>query len=383
MKAQSYYESLINQGYDENQAKQYTLQYYPDFTIAGQTVASPEPMLPPPEFTMPLPVQHGEFANITSVDGRTSDRKKMYSIVLVAVLIVAGGTAGVLYALGIFGQSDADFVGEWVSNDGTITSYDKDGEFQQYGWSWTSGDWTYTQQFDTTTWEKSGDEVTVVYKRKVTNDEFPHDEETKYVFEIEIIGDVMFQKPLQVKQIYTYEDGFTEEQDMMNEVDANCFVSINKAGLGVSGQSWDASAHDAWYSTVNSVKAPSWCDNDFVNDYVFSFEKNENFFELTLEHTKWDRLKIENLNFYININGGEQIKCFYDGFEGVCSYIPLFGSSDLEPGSVIGFGKGQAWDTDCSSGCDIKISIVESTDDGLVLVKEFNETNLVWDQEES
>ena len=101
MEAQSYYESLINQGYDENQAKQYTLQYYPDFTIVGQTVASPEPMLPPPEFTMPLPVQHGEFANITSVDGRTSDRKKMYSIVLVVVLIVAGGTAGVLYALSL------------------------------------------------------------------------------------------------------------------------------------------------------------------------------------------------------------------------------------------------------------------------------------------
>ena len=132
---------------------------------------------------------------------------------------------------------------------------------------------------------------------------------------------------------------------------------------------------------VNSVDPPSWCDNDFKDDYQFTFSKNDNFFELTLEKSKWEKLSISDMKFYITINGGSEIECLYDGYDGVCSYIPQFGSEDIYADSVISFGRAQQWDTDCSSGCNLDIRIVQNTDNGPVVIDEFSETSLVWEQD--
>jgi hypothetical protein len=83
--------------------------------------------------------------------------------------------------------------------------------------------------------------------------------------------------------------------------------------------------------------------------------------------------------FYITIDGGTETECFYDGYDGVCSYIPQFGSERMNPGAVISFSRADAWETDCSSGCDLYVRIVQNTSSGQVLIDEFSESNLVWD----
>jgi hypothetical protein len=129
---------------------------------------------------------------------------------------------------------------------------------------------------------------------------------------------------------------------------------------------------------VNSADIPSWCDNEFKDEYrfLFSFEQSDSYygaFFLTLEQSKWDLLKISDMAFFITIDGGSEIECFYDGYDGVCSYIPQFGSEKIYPGSVIGFGRGDAWEADCSSGCDLNIRVVHNTDSGPILLGEFSE----------
>ena len=379
MEAQPYYQSLLDQGYTTDQALQYTLQYYPDFVIATPTpVQTPaQPAFPAPQFEMPLPSDGVEFSQPVSVETGAANRVKMISIALVALVIVGGGTVGVLYAVGVLGVKDANFVGEWVDEGGHITTFNDNGTIDQYPW-W-SGEPMESWPF-TTSWEKSGDEVTTLYERRVTNEEFPYDEKTNVVMKINIVGSVMFMKLLQGTQIVDYGDGEVYEIEL-SDIEQECIATISKERFDFSGENWNEDAHNEWYSMVNSVDPPSWCDNDFKDDYQFTFSKNDNFFELTLEKSKWEKLSISDMKFYITINGGSEIECLYDGYDGVCSYIPQFGSEDIYADSVISFGRAQQWDTDCSSGCNLDIRIVQNTDNGPVVIDEFSETSLVWEQD--
>jgi len=85
------------------------------------------------------------------------------------------------------------------------------------------------------------------------------------------------------------------------------------------------------------------------------------------------------LQFFISVNEGSEIECFYDGYDGVCSYIPQMGSDKVRPGNSISFGRAEAWDTDCSSGCDLYVRIVQNTGSDQVLIDEFTESDLIWD----
>ena len=81
------------------------------------------------------------------------------------------------------------------------------------------------------------------------------------------------------------------------------------------------------------------------------------------------------LQFFISVNEGSEIECFYDGYDGVCSYIPQMGSDKVRPGNSISFGRAEAWDTDCSSGCDLYVRIVQNTGSDQVLIDELTESD--------
>lgn len=382
MDAQSYYQSLLAQGYTPSQAQQYTAQHYPGFTVA-----SAPPLTQPPTNTtiplhqngLPLPTHIVETPQIEPVNGGKNKRIKTASIALVALLIVGGGTAGILYVIGSDDVKDASFVGEWIDESGYITKYNGDNTFDQYPW-WKGepgGDSPFT-----TSWDKSGDEVSTTFEYPVTSAEFPYVEKTNFVMEIEIIGNVMFMNILETSQIREYDDGEIVEEDMSDDLQQTCFALVSKKNFDFSGEQWNEEAHDKWYAMVDSAEKPSWCDTEFKSEYVFSFSKTDNFFEITLEKSKWEKLSISDLEFFISINGGSEIECFYDGYDGVCSYIPQFGSEELNPGAVISFGRAEEWNTDCSNGCDIDIRIVLNPDNGTILIDEINQTNLVWEDKE-
>jgi len=297
---------------------------------------------------------------------------------LAGVLVIAGAV-GIMYAFGVFGEGDADFVGQWVDETGQVMSFNSNGTIVSSSW-WQDDPYQYWP-FNTT-WTKSGDEVTATYERTVTSEEFPYDEKSTVVMKMKIDGSVMFMNILEGVLSEDYGDGEVYEYDLTENSDENCVAMVSKGRLDFSGENWNADAHDTWYSMVNSVDVPSWCDNEFKNEYSFSFEQdnsNRGAFFLTLETSKWDLLEISDMAFYITIDGGSETECFYDGYDGVCSYIPQFGSERMNPGSVIAFGRADAWETDCSSGCDLYVRIVQNTSSGQVLIDEFSESNLVWD----
>ena len=388
MEAQTYYQSLLDQGYTADQAQQYTVQHYPDFVDAAPPPAPApvQPAFPEPQFDMPPPSHGVQLSQPESVASGTGNRVKMIAIASVALLIIGGGTVGVLYAVGVLGAKDATFADtKWVSSEGDITVYHENGTLHQYDWPlddrvgaeglW----WSFT-----TSWEKSGDEVSTSYERRVNNAEFPYDEKTNFAMKIKIVDDVMFMNALEATQIREYDDGEVTEEDMMDNIDERCYATVSKNGLEFSGEYWDGDAQEEWYSIVNSVEKPSWCETEFKNEYTFSFTKTDNFFDLTLETSKYERLIIYDMRFFISVNGGSEIECFYDGYD-ECSYIPTFGSHKINPRDVISFGKSQEWDIDCSSGCDLDIRIAQVSDGTGEVIWEYeiSKTNLVWEEDES
>ena len=54
----------------------------------------------------------------------------------------------------------------------------------------------------------------------------------------------------------------------------------------------------------------------------FRSEKDDYFFELTLETSKWENLRISELQFFVSVNEEPDIECFYDGYDVECTYIP-------------------------------------------------------------
>lgn len=388
MQAEEYYQSLIGQGYTTEQAKEYTLQYYPEFNPTVPAVAPPLPEIPVPMplpgisplplGDLPPPFVGGALPKPESAGTGGMEKKKIIAVALAGVLVIAGAV-GIMYAFGVFGEGDADFVGQWVDETGHVMSFNSNGTIVSSSW-WQDDPYQYWP-FNTT-WTKSGDEVTATYERTVTSEEFPYDEKSTVVMKMKIDGSVMFMNILEGVLSEDYGDGEVYEYDLTENSDENCVAMVSKGRLDFSGENWNADAHDTWYSMVNSVDVPSWCDNEFKNEYSFSFEQdnsNRGAFFLTLETSKWDLLEISDMAFYITIDGGTETECFYDGYDGVCSYIPQFGSERMNPGSVIAFGGGDAWETDCSSGCDLYVRIVQNTSSGQVLIDEFSESNLVWD----
>ena len=387
MDAQGYYQSLLDQGYTADQAQQYTVQHYPDFVVAAPPpVPVPvEPAFLEPQFDMPPPSHGVQLSQPESVASGTGNRVKMIAIVSVALLIIGGGTVGVLYAVGVLGAKDGNFADtKWIDGEGGITVFHENGTIHQYNWYlddrvddeglW----WSFT-----TSWEKSGDEVSTSYERRVNSAEFPYDEKTNFVMKIKIVGDVMFMNALEATQIREYDDGEVTEEDMMDNIDETCYARVSKNSLEINGE-WGGTEQDEYYEIVNSVEKPSWCGSEFKNEYTFSFTKNDNFFDLTLETSKYDRLNIDELQFFISVNDGSEIECFYDGYD-ECSYIPTFGSHIINPGNVISFGRSQEWDIDCSSGCDLDIRIAQVNDDTAEVIWEYeiSKTNLAWEEDES
>mgnify|MGYP005711653079 CR=1 FL=1 len=130
MEANAYYESLIGQGYSAEKANQYTLQYYPEFkpplsvpnpvqippAIPAPTpLPSPLPGMPfVPQANLPPPSLGGALPVPQAVEQNNSQKKKLISIALAGILVIAG-SVGIMYAFGVFGEGDADFVGQWVA----------------------------------------------------------------------------------------------------------------------------------------------------------------------------------------------------------------------------------------------------------------------------
>ena len=390
MQAQEYYQSLISQGYTAEQAKQYTVQYYPDFepVVPTPNVTQPLPEIPIPmplpgisplpQGDLPPPFVGGALPKPESVETSGMEKKKIISIALAGILVVAG-TVGIMYAFGVFGKGDADFVGEWVDEQGYIMAYNENETIVSYPW-WDDDPYAgYPSWPFETTWEKSGDQITTTYERTVSSDEFePYVEFTRIVFKYKIDGGVMFIQYIEAVQTEDDGDKRVNEYDLMDDVGKSCAAMVSKGRLDFSGEDWNEDAYNTWFSMVNSADIPSWCDNEFKDEYrfSFSFEQSDSYygaFFLTLEQSKWDLLEISDMAFFITIDGGSEIECFYDGYDGVCSYIPQFGSEKINPGSVIGFGRGDAWEADCSSGCDLNIRVVHNTDSGPILLDEFSE----------
>lgn len=391
MEAIAYYESLIGQGYSAEQANQYTLQYYPEFK---QPLSVPNPVqIPPaipaptplpsplpgmpfvPQANLPPPSLGGALPVPQAVEQNNSQKKKLISIALAGILVIAG-SVGIMYAFGVFGEGDADFVGQWVDNGGHVTSFASNGTVVSYSWSQED---PYLYWPFESSWTKSGDEVTTTYERTVTNGEFPYDEKSNAVMKMKIDGGVMFMAVLGGLFTEDYGDGEVYEYDLTEISGESCVAMVNKERFDFSGDNWNEDAHDTWYSMVNSVDVPSWCDNEFKNEYSFSLQKDDSFFDLTLETSKWEKLRISELQFFISVNEGSEVECFYDGYAGVCSYIPQTGTDNIRPGNSISFGRAEAWETDCSSGCDLYVRIVQNTDSGQVLIDEITVSNLIWD----
>jgi len=391
MEANAYYESLIGQGYSAEQANQYTLQYYPEFK---QPLSVPNPVqIPPaipaptplpsplpgmpfvPQANLPPPSLGGALPVPQAVEQNNSQKKKLISIALAGILVIAG-SVGIMYAFGVFGEGDADFVGQWVDNGGHVTSFASNGTVVSYSWSQED---PYLYWPFESSWTKSGDEVTTTYERTVTNGEFPYDEKSNAVMKMKIDGGVMFMAVLGGLFTEDYGDGEVYEYDLTETSGESCVAMVNKERFDFSGDNWNEDAHDTWYSMVNSVDVPSWCDNEFKNEYSFSLQKDDSFFDLTLETSKWEKLRISELQFFISVNEGSEVECFYDGYAGVCSYIPQTGTDKIRPGNSISFGRAEAWETDCSSGCDLYVRIVQNTDSGQVLIDEITVSDLIWD----
>ena len=105
MEASAYFDSLISQGYSSEQAKKYTLQYYPDFeTTQPETnpihisESTPPPIpLPTPNLGMPLlppddlspPLHDGVVSAPETLVPNNSQKKKVISIALASVLAVS------------------------------------------------------------------------------------------------------------------------------------------------------------------------------------------------------------------------------------------------------------------------------------------------------
>ncbi|MBT93783.1 MAG: hypothetical protein CMA60_03045 [Euryarchaeota archaeon] len=391
MEASAYYQSLITQGYSAEQAKQYTLQYYPDFE---PSVPDPNPIQTPPAIPTPTPLPSplpgmpfvpqadlpppslgGGLPVPQAVEQSDSQKKKVISIALAGILVIAGAV-GIMYAFGVFGEGDADFVGQWVDNSGQVMSFDSNGTVVSYSWSQED---PYLYWPFESSWTKSGDEVTTTYERTVTSGEFPYDEKSNAIMKMKIDGSVMFLAIVEGVLTEDYGDGDVYEYDLTENSGESCVAMVNKGRFDFSGDNWNEDAHDTWYSMVSSVDVPSWCDNEFKDEYSFSFQKDDSFFDLTLETSKWEDLRISELQFFISVNEGSEIECFYDGYEGVCSYIPQTGSDKIRPGNTISFGRAEAWDTDCSSGCDLYVRIFQNKGSGQVLIDEFTQSNLIWD----
>ena len=391
MEASAYYESLLRQGYSPEQATQYTLQYYPDFEPslpemnplqnpaaipAPMPLPSPLPGMPSvPQADLPPPSIGGGLPVPQAVEQSDFPKKKVISIALAGILVIAG-VAGIMYAFGVFSEGDADFVGQWVDNSGQIMSFDSNGTVVSYSWSQED---PYLYWPFESSWTKSGDEVTTTYERTVTSGEFPYDEKSNAVMKMKIDGSVMFLAIAEGVLTEDYGDGEVYEYDLTENSGESCVAMVNKGRFDFSGDNWNEDAHDTWYSMVNSVDVPSWCDNEFKDEYSFSFQKDDYFFDLTLETSKWEELRISELQFFISVNEGSEIECFYDGYDGVCSYIPQMGSDKVRPGNSISFGRAEAWDTDCNSGCDLYVRIVQNTGSNQVLIDELTESDLVWD----
>ena len=391
MEASAYYQSLISQGYSAEQAKQYTIQYYPDFEPSipdpnpiqiPPAIPTPTPLPSPlpgmpfvPQADLPPPSLGGGLPVSQAVEQSDFPKKKVISIALASILVIAGAV-GIMYAFGVFGEGDADFVGQWVDNSGQVMSFDSNGTVVSYSWSQED---PYLYWPFESSWTKSGDEVTTTYERTVTSGEFPYDEKSNAVMKMKIDGSVMFLAIVEGVLTKDYGDGEVYEYDLTENSGESCVAMVNKGRFDFSGDNWNEDAHDTWYSMVNSVDVPSWCDNEFKNEYSFSFQKDDSFFDLTLETSKWEELRISELQFFISVNEGSEIECFYDGYDGVCSYIPQMGSDKVRPGNSISFGRAEAWDTDCSSGCDLYVRIVQNTGSDQVLIDEFTESDLIWD----
>ena len=391
MEASAYYQSLISQGYSAEQAKQYTIQYYPDFEPSipdpnpiqiPPAIPTPTPLPSPlpgmpfvPQADLPPPSLGGGLPVPQAVEQSDFPKKKVISIALASILVIAGAV-GIMYAFGVFGEGDADFVGQWVDNSGQVMSFDSNGTVVSYSWSQED---PYLYWPFESSWTKSGDEVTTTYERTVTSGEFPYDEKSNAVMKMKIDGSVMFLAIAEGVLTEDYGDGDVYEYDLTENSGESCVAMVNKGRFDFTGDNWNEDAHDTWYSMVSSVDVPSWCDNEFKDEYSFSFQKDDFFFDLTLETSKWEDLRISELQFFISVNEGSEIECFYDGYEGVCSYIPQTGSDKIRPGNAISFGRAEAWDTDCSSGCDLYVRIVQNKGSGQVLIDEFTQSNLIWD----
>lgn len=120
--ARTYYDSLVKQGYNSEQALQYTKQYYPDFSISDSSV-----MAQPAQFDQPITeaTSTKNYAQYPSADG-----KKGTKIMIAGVVVVALVAASAFFLLSGDEDSEPSFVGtKYWTDSGFGIQYNSDSVF--------------------------------------------------------------------------------------------------------------------------------------------------------------------------------------------------------------------------------------------------------------
>lgn len=382
MDAQTYYQSLIDQGYTAEQAQQFTAQHFPGFIAAAPAAVPMAPAAPvapafaEPEAQMPAPTQGADFVQTESDGSKNGNMVKTLSIVIVTLLIVVGGTVGALHTFGVLGSDEkSPLVGEWFNSDGNSIYWNEDGSIE-----W--GDWGSDQRssgYSKAEWSTSGDELTYSLERTASGESGDYNQITTGVMKYEIVKGVKFVHLEEVTQ--TNEEGGEDDLMDLYSDEEKCQASIRKSSIQFEEENWNGVAYSQWVQIVNSVEKPSWCDAEFVDEYEFSFTNDSDnaVFALTLEHTKYDKLHMYEDEIWISVAGSESHQCMEDEYQSFCYWLRDYdsdnGNSDWDVGDTLQFYKGQGWDVDCSSGCDLEIRVLQSLPDGLKLqVAILNET---------
>ena len=168
MDAQSYYDSLLTQGYSPEQAQQYTAQHYPGFSATPTAPLQDlmQPLAPPmqdmaptfaePNYGMPNPSQGMNHMDTAPGVGANRSMVKVLAIGMITLLIVGGVTVGALYATDVLGadeKSESGLVGTWANlgddtmtfkDDGTIGGFDDEDNIAAAKWSLSGDELTLT-----------------------------------------------------------------------------------------------------------------------------------------------------------------------------------------------------------------------------------------------
>ena len=345
--------------------------------------------------------------------GGSGKRLKIVAVSVIGLLLVGGGTVGGLWAFGVIWSDGPE--GEWIASDGETVEFQEDGDVESTDMSgfnvkwevdgdqmiWTfvydsgSGgtpmfqcddgttiplDWVNDDEIDCDGEEDEGltqSEIdrNTVYEESSSGVGF---DEMKYTMKYEIIDDVMFFKPIEMK---VTSDGETVDvtDEILEESDGECIAFVRKEV---------AKTAEEWKVEVNKVNIPGWCDSvaGFVDEnedqgpdfYSFQFtpidDGNGETYSKLLYITLNSAPTSEELNIYdshirISVEGGMPYYCQEDELAEYCYWERQSATDDgdsiWDEDETFEIYRGEGMESECGVGCVIDISIINI--DGMTL----------------